>query len=97
LVSGGIILTKRQFNRTKIDKKLSKPNPITFLLCGFSESKELSLGLFITLFPTERKAALFFINPLVSFEEERIEKLGSDTPGLSKKRIRKNYKSQSRL
>lgn len=89
MVSSGVIIAKRQLNRTRIDKKLSKPNPITFLLCGFSESKELSLGLFITLFPTERKAALFFINPLVSFEEERIEKLGSDTPGLLKKELEK--------
>ena len=78
MVSGGIILTKRQFNRTKIDKKLAKPNPITFLLCGFAENKDLSISLLVTLFPTERKAALFFLNPLISFEENKIEKLQSE-------------------
>ncbi len=79
MVSAGVIIGKRQFNRTKIDKKLSKPNPITFLLCGFAENKDLSLGLLVTLFPTERKAALFFLNPLISFEEDKIEKLGTGT------------------
>ena len=87
MVSGGIILTKRQFNRTKIDKKLAKPNPITFLLCGFAENKDLSISLLVTLFPTERKAALFFLNPLISFEENKIEKLGSDTVSLLTKEL----------
>lgn len=63
-------------NRTKIDKKLTKPNPICFQLTGFSDTKVLSFSLLVTLFPTERKAALFFINPLISFSSERLEKLG---------------------
>ena len=71
-------------NRTKIDKKLVKPNPITFLLCGFSENKDMSLALYATLFPTERKLALFFINPFISFDEERLEKMPDPMQTLTK-------------
>ena len=71
-------------NRTKIDKKLVKPNPISFLLCGFSENKDLSLALYATLFPTERKLALFFINPMISFDEEKIEKIPEPVQVLTK-------------
>ena len=76
-------------NRTKIDKKLTKPNPICIQITGFSDNKTLTFGLLVTLFPTEKKAALFFINPLVSFDEERLETLGPSAEAVLTKELEK--------
>jgi hypothetical protein len=99
LISIGALVGRRQFNRTKIDKKLTMSHSISFLLCGFADNKDLRLGLFVTLYPKERKVALFFINPLIIFEEEKIEKAGINTVNLLTKELEKitNHKIDYRF
>ncbi|HMV44618.1 MAG TPA: LCP family protein [Leptospiraceae bacterium] len=89
ILSGSILLGKRYFNRTKIDKKLGKSNPIHFLVVSANEQKDIVFSLFVALYPTEKKVALFFLNPLISFDEQKVEKLGSEAENILVKELEK--------
>lgn len=72
----GHLFYKKQFTRTGLDKRINGNQLTTFLLCGFNSKKELDIAIMAVLFPKERKLALYFVNPIISFEEETLEKSG---------------------
>ena len=78
---------KKYSNRTKISKKFSTQTEIGFLVTSFSSENELSFALYTILYPHDKKIALYFINPMITFDSVRLEKLGRDTPDLIQKKI----------
>lgn len=47
------------------------------------------MSMFVTLYPTEKKVGLFFLNPLLIFDETKIEKLGSEAEKTLEKELEK--------
>lgn len=78
---------KKYSNRTKISKKFSTQTEIGFLVTSFSSENELSFALYTILYPHDKKIALYFLNPMITFDTDRLEKMGRDTPDIIQKKI----------
>ena len=63
--------------KTKLEEKLSQDKILTFFINGFDE-QNLNLSVFIFLQPIQRKCGMFFINPVSTFEDKKIETLGKE-------------------
>lgn len=78
----GILYLSRNFGSLKLDKDIGNFKKVTFLLHAISDTDNYYFSVLISLYPKEKKCALFFINPLSSFEgdDETLEQLGSSAP-----------------
>jgi polyisoprenyl-teichoic acid--peptidoglycan teichoic acid transferase len=63
--------------KTKLEEKLSQDKILTFFINGFDE-QNLNLSVFIFLQPIQRKCGMFFINPISTFEDKKIETMGKE-------------------
>ena len=63
--------------KTKLEEKLSQDKILTFFINGFDE-QNLNLSVFIFLQPIQKKCGMFFINPVSTFEDKKIETMGKE-------------------
>ena len=63
--------------RTKLEEKLSQDKILTFLINVYNE-EEVSVSVFVFLQPLQKKCGLFFINPISTFDDKKIETMGKD-------------------
>lgn len=78
----GILYLSRHFGSLKLDKDIVNFKKVTFLIHAISDKDDYYFSVLVSLYPKEKKCALFFINPLSSFEgdDETLEQLGSSAP-----------------
>ncbi len=63
--------------KTKLEEKLSQDKILTFFINSFDD-QNLNLSVFIFLQPIQRKCGMFFINPVSTFEDKKIETMGKE-------------------
>lgn len=78
LFSFGLYIS-RQMGHLKLDKQITQLRKVTILTHALSDGNDYYFSVLVSLYPKEKKAALFFINPLSQFETETasLEKLKS--------------------
>lgn len=82
-----VLFAYRHFGGFGSETKIATAKKITFLIHLQSDSDEMIFSVFLELYPREKKAALFFINPLIAFENETeslLEKKGGAVGVLEK-------------
>ncbi|TGL57507.1 LytR family transcriptional regulator [Leptospira ognonensis] len=70
-------------NKTNIgsELKLSGPKKTNYLISMISDNGDYLFSFYAEFYHQEKKAALFFVNPLTSFEDEKtLEDYGKDAP-----------------
>ncbi len=85
-----VLFAYRNFGGFGSETKIVSAKKITFLIHLQSDSDEMIFSVFFELYPKEKKAALFFINPLIAFENETeslLEKKG-DAVGVLEKQLK---------
>ncbi|WCL47964.1 LCP family protein [Leptospira sp. GIMC2001] len=77
-----VLFVSKQMGHLKLDKQITQLRKVTFLVHAMSDDDDYFFSVLITIFPKEKKVALFFVNPLASFESEEtsLEKLKSGAP-----------------
>ncbi|EPG74592.1 hypothetical protein LEP1GSC058_2463 [Leptospira fainei serovar Hurstbridge str. BUT 6] len=72
----------RNIRRTGLDEKISSGKPIHILVHAIAEDDTYEFGVLATLFPSQERAALFFIHPISTFDdpEDSLEQLKSKAP-----------------
>ncbi|TGN08369.1 LCP family protein [Leptospira ilyithenensis] len=82
LILAILILTLRNKGGFSVDGKVTSAKRVNFLVHIISDSDKYLFSFYSELYPTEKKAALFFINPLTAFEDDdtTLEEKGKKAP-----------------
>jgi hypothetical protein len=90
ILSGFIYLTK-QFGNLKLDKQIGSFKKVTFLLHATGDNDQYYFSVLISLYPKEKKAGLFFINPLSNFngDDSTLEEEGKSAIGIVESNLSK--------
>jgi anionic cell wall polymer biosynthesis LytR-Cps2A-Psr (LCP) family protein len=90
ILSGFIYLTK-QFGNLKLDKQIGSFKKVTFLMHATGENDQYFFSVLVSLYPKEKKAGLFFINPLSNFDggDSTLEAEGKSAVGIVESNLSK--------